>query len=494
MDVLQYPPNILIVPTFANYTKSGRWNVYHQGLLYREFPVHSIFQKASKAWFDLVDVECPTELQRNNTEEMLSHFLALGANNHEVNLKVVPRPAELTTVKQEPLAYDQDLLVQPPEHYRTNEFGDYKFWGELPGDFPVRAGNLTLSPQMINIVSADGYPFTSKVIDGAAAFNAEKSTAASNYAVLVPPRGITIISDVDDVLRVAKYWRIRQALVKAATDSFTQWPNMSSVYADWAARYPDAHFHYATLAPRQISRRYIDFLRRSFPPGSIETRDSDIFEKADVLGQTAARDELVRRVYDSFPGRAKVLVGDTSNANAVEVYARFLADPRTACVLMRHTAATEPDFWKLPDLRPLARDRDLRRKVFFFDTPEDVRGLRVDAAGRCSGVVRSRDPELDGGGAAGGIASLLKLLGMKAHCVWWFNGDGFWNEECKGRDWGVWRPGSLGAKMAAWADAAERECERRARECGGPDQGTGKCRERARKVFRGLRAWDHVDL
>lgn len=77
-------------------------------------------------------------------------------------------------------------------------------------------------------------------------------------AYLVPPTGFTIISDIDDILRVTKIYDPVEGLLNSFARAFTPWMNMPDIYANWSATIPNFHFHYLTTTPEQVTRNYME--------------------------------------------------------------------------------------------------------------------------------------------------------------------------------------------------------------------------------------------
>lgn len=65
-------------------------------------------------------------------------------------------------------------------------------------------------------------------------------------AYLVPTDGLTIISDIDDILRVTKIYEPKEGLLNSFARPFTPWMNMPEIYANWSKTLPQLHFHYLT--------------------------------------------------------------------------------------------------------------------------------------------------------------------------------------------------------------------------------------------------------
>lgn len=128
--------------------------------------------------------------------------------------------------------------------YPTTDEGDFDSFIILanttgPNGGYLTAGNATTSIQSLNVYT-----------------NGTDTGNATAY--LVPPEGLTIISDIDDILRITKIYDPKEGLLNSFARPFTQWENMPEIYANWSASIPDFHFHYLTTTPEQVTRNYME--------------------------------------------------------------------------------------------------------------------------------------------------------------------------------------------------------------------------------------------
>lgn len=77
-----------------------------------------------------------------------------------------------------------------------------------------------------------------------------------------PARGLTVVSDVDDILRLAEVWNPKQTLLNTFVRPFRPWMDMPAVFQRWQRAAPDAHFHWITDLPEVGSRFYVEGLSR----------------------------------------------------------------------------------------------------------------------------------------------------------------------------------------------------------------------------------------
>ena len=150
-------------------------------------------------------------------------------------------------------------------------------------------------------------------------------------AYLVPPTGVTFISDIDDILRVTKIYEPAQGILNTFANTFTPWMNMPSIYANWSESltHPQAHFHYLTTTPEQITRNYEAFISANYPPGSFDTRPLNF---SDIDATISIREFLLTKIFLTFPQRKFVLIADTSNSDVMRDY------PKLVCHILNLTS------------------------------------------------------------------------------------------------------------------------------------------------------------
>ena len=138
---------------------------------------------------------------------------------------------------------------------------------------------------------------------------------------LLPPSGLSIISDIDDTIKESKVLDKKELMRNTFLQEFKAVPGMSELYQSWKRR--GAAFHFVSSSPFQLFREIHAFLEREhFPLGSFHLKQirakpsavlnllSDPFErKCSTIGS----------IIDAYPKRTFVLVGDTGEKDP-EVY------------------------------------------------------------------------------------------------------------------------------------------------------------------------------
>lgn len=125
---------------------------------------------------------------------------------------------------------------------------------------------------------------------------------------------MTIISDIDDILRVTKIYQPAEGLNNTFVYPFRQWMNMPDYYANWSRSLPEMHFHYLTTTPEQITKTYMQFIYDNYPGGSFDTRPLNF---SDVSATLSIRKFLLDKIFLTYPQRKFILVADTSNADVM---------------------------------------------------------------------------------------------------------------------------------------------------------------------------------
>ncbi|QDU40529.1 hypothetical protein Mal4_48870 [Maioricimonas rarisocia] len=188
---------------------------------------------------------------------------------------------------------------------------------------------------------------------------------------LVPERGVSVISDIDDTIKVSEVSRRRELLANTFMRDFRSIEGMSEVYGRWARR--GARFHYVSASPWQLFEPLELFLgEHRFPPGSMHLRTIRTLR---MRGREllAARNGAKRRVLDhllqEFPHREFVLCGDSGQRDP-EIYGeltrKYPEQIRRICI---HNISGESLYG--PRLGQAFRGLD-RDRVILFDTADEI--------------------------------------------------------------------------------------------------------------------------
>lgn len=364
-DLKASPTEVLNIPPYANWTDKG-WNVRFHGNVYK-MPNISQEKLNELANIFLIDVKITDlpESQQDQARNLTQEIFVVQQSDQNVTLHL--EPASSQGGDGEPGGSN---AITPPGGsqnvtlpYETTTEGDFDAF------VPIRnvsgggllAGNETNNVQRLNVYT-----------DGTLTGNAT--------AYLVPTEGITFISDIDDILRVTKIYDPKEGLLNSFARPFTQWMNMPDIYANWSRTLPNStHFHYLTTTPEQVTRNYMDFIFKTYPGGSFDTRPLNF---SDVSATLSIRKFLLDKVFATFPKRKFVLVADTSNSDVMKDYPQLAHDhpDQVQCIFLRNTSSTDDKDFFPYDTSGFEGLNN--RSYMFFNVPDDLRGLDI-ANGQC---------------------------------------------------------------------------------------------------------------
>ncbi|KAI2622603.1 hypothetical protein GGS21DRAFT_534590 [Xylaria nigripes] len=363
-DLKATPTQVLNLPGYANWTDSG-WNVRVHGNVYKQ---PNITQKkldslANKFLFGVDIDELPEEEQNQARNVTASIFVVQQGNmsvivNFENDVAVSPN-ASGGVVN----ARGGAQTIELP--FKTTAQGDFDAWVNLKNTTGPNAGHLIAGNATDTIQSLNMYT------------NGTDTGNATAY--LVPPTGFTIVSDIDDILRVTKIYDPKEGLLNSFARPYVPWENMPEIYANWSASIPNFHFHYLTTTPEQVTRNYMDFIYKTYPLGSFDTRPLNF---SDVDATLSIRRSLLDKIFQTYPTRKFVLVGDTTNSDVMKDYPQLAKDypGQVQCIFLRNTTATDST-----DLFPYDTENfsglDLKQYMFFVH-PDDIRGVDI-VGGEC---------------------------------------------------------------------------------------------------------------
>ena len=233
-----------------------------------------------------------------------------------------------------------DKLLRGKLNLTTEEFGS-KYFRERSQMFLVdneRSKSLTVSVAGRTVTltpsKANGHfddQITLKVppgksgewIEVRAVTRPGESRVFAGSIQLIGPRGVSVVSDIDDTIKISNVLDKRELIANTFAREFRAAPGMADLYRAWAAG-GNIVFHYVSGSPWQLYPALIDFTQREgFPRGTFNFRQFrlkdesavEFLENRTLEYKVGVIDTLMRR----FPERQFVLVGDSGEKDP-EVY------------------------------------------------------------------------------------------------------------------------------------------------------------------------------
>ncbi|MFO0191982.1 MAG: phosphatidate phosphatase App1 family protein [Planctomycetia bacterium] len=285
---------IVLFPTYARQLPGdGRWRATVAGMVTRPLPLRSrrrvMAMAVLKRILDLDDAQLESEVFQRRADAFLFQ-------------RVAGQPVRITI---------GDRLIDVGQTDRTGHF------------------RATFDLDGIDPPGDSGYPWISYsgfTDDDEQAGLADAKAAASTAGgriQLIGDEGLSVVSDIDDTVKVTNVANRRELLANTFVREFRAVPGIVDIYRRWQAD-PQTAFHYVSASPWQLARCLGGFLDAAgLPAGSMHLK---LFRLKDStpLGRLPSRKRSKRRaieqIMDEFPGRRFLLVGDSGERDP-EVYA-----------------------------------------------------------------------------------------------------------------------------------------------------------------------------
>ncbi|KAI9820419.1 MAG: hypothetical protein M1832_003752 [Thelocarpon impressellum] len=357
------PTQVINVPPYANWTDQG-WNVRFHGNVFKQpdIPQEKVDELADKFLIDTSVKDLPPN-QAAQARNVTRSIFVLQQDDETVTFTLEPASGAGSSGQQggsgavTPGGGSQQIRFPVP----TTDQGDYDGFVPIANTSGgLQPGNATSSIQRLNVYTIG-------------------TDTGNATAYLVPTEGVTMLSDIDDILRVTKIYQPKEGLLNSFARPFTPWLNMPEIYANLSKSLPNMHFHYLTTTPEQITKNYMQFIYAAYPGGSFDTRPLNF---SDVSATLSIRKFLLTKVFQTFPKRKFILVGDTTNSDVMRGYPELATDfpGQVLCILLRNTSATDPEN-KFP--YDTSGFKDLNTNSYmFFNVPDDLKNLDL-ANGQC---------------------------------------------------------------------------------------------------------------
>lgn len=163
------------------------------------------------------------------------------------------------------------------------------------------------------------------------------STAPLDYTVLdcpgpkcrgqlwpVPPQGLSVVSDIDDTIKISGVGNTRRLLRNTFVNVFKPVPGMAAWYQRLLAQEKTGIcFHYLSSSPMQLLQPLQQFLAdEGFPAGCLHLRESTAWHSLLPGNGDSEKHKLgvLRQLLKAFPQRRFLLIGDSGEADP-EIYA-----------------------------------------------------------------------------------------------------------------------------------------------------------------------------
>ncbi|CAF5025724.1 unnamed protein product, partial [Rotaria sp. Silwood1] len=262
----------------ASAQSSDDWILYAQGWLFKANPFRSILATSALS------------TTAGDAEEIrVSYFTASGKKN---------KPLCIEGLKREMCAKtDKDGLIKKQFKVSNNDIEQFR----IPGGTGGKVEYTVSTP--------------------------DKTIQVKGEIFLCDDNGISIISDIDDTIKITGVTSVRSVIRNTFSGEFKAVPGMSERYRHYESLY-NATFHYLTASPDQLYpflREFFD--REQFPLGSYHMRhftwlDSNFFQFFASKSFIKQKTNILRMFFQETRSRQFILFGDIYQKDP-EIYANI---------------------------------------------------------------------------------------------------------------------------------------------------------------------------
>ncbi len=143
-------------------------------------------------------------------------------------------------------------------------------------------------------------------------------------SLLIPPTGVSVISDIDDTVKVTHVSSRRRMMALTFLETFEAVPGMAQRYRGWAGQ--GAALHFISSSPWPLYEPLEAFLEAAgFPPFTTSLKNVALKDRSirNLLAKaTKTKPPVIEAMVAAFPGRQFVLIGDSVEKDA-EIYAEI---------------------------------------------------------------------------------------------------------------------------------------------------------------------------
>ncbi|KAM3549211.1 hypothetical protein MY1884_008841 [Beauveria asiatica] len=340
------PTRVLNLPAYANWTNDG-WSVRVHGNVYKVPDMaQEKIDKLADAFLIGTSVKELGDDEKKQARNLTREIFVVQQGHDNVTVEFAVRSSNSSSPRGGAYVNAKGGGQELKLPFETTTEGDF--------DVFVALQNKSSKANNTNAFLLPGNATTKiQALD----MHVKGTDTGNATAYLVPPRGVTVVSDIDDILRVTKIYKPKEGLLNSFARPFTAWEDMPVIYSNWGRG------HIWTLS---LGR-------------TLRARDTRPLNFTNVKETLHIRRYLLDRFFQTFPNRTFVLVADTSNVDVMKAaYPAMYKDypGQVSCILLRNTTATDADD-KLPyDTKGF---KDIPQENYmFFKVPSDLTGLDIE--------------------------------------------------------------------------------------------------------------------
>ena len=288
---VEHVRSLMPFPTFGYLDSDGSWRLNVSGVIRHPY-APTLRKRMLIRMLANVMHASEDELNTETFRNRVASFVMDGAHGHQVGCSIGNR----------------NFLLPK----KTKRNGHFSGW-------------LALEPAFVQAHSTRDAAKASKI---SLSINSDRLADADAQAEihLVPQRGVSVISDIDDTIKESAIGDRRELLANTFLREFRCVSGMSDVYQQWLAQ--RVAFHYVSSSPWQLLPWITEMMQAwNFPPGSLHLRDfrlrNHMLQRMIRL-RRSGKTTAIKLLLMKFPFRKFILVGDSGEKD-LEIYRKTAA-------------------------------------------------------------------------------------------------------------------------------------------------------------------------
>lgn len=166
----------------------------------------------------------------------------------------------------------------------------------------------------------------------------------SGTVFLIPRQGLSVVSDIDDTIKVSNVLDKKELLRNTFARPFTPVAGIPDVYSKLAER--GAAFHYVSASPWQLYATLATFREeQKFPAGTFDMKSFRAWDRSweNLMANSALiKTPAIERLFKVYPERKFLLIGDSGESDP-EIYGAIARKfpEQTLAIAIRSVRAEE---------------------------------------------------------------------------------------------------------------------------------------------------------
>ena len=218
--------------------------------------------------------------------------------------------------------------------------------------------SFSLSQDEVDLLVEEG-AITNRVLNYELVLGDLDERRISGRVHLLRPRGQSVISDVDDTVKVTNVGNRIELLKNTFLREFSAVDGMSALFRGWGKA--GADFHFVSASPWQLINPLSCLMEKAdFPFGTFHLRvfrwRDQVFKRV-VSGKWIGKAKVIRQFIERFPQRSYVLIGDSVERDP-ELYAHLAEkfDQQIKAIYIRQVPGFEMDDSRIGRIQSQVRE------------------------------------------------------------------------------------------------------------------------------------------